>query len=273
MTRHREVHTWVLDSNVSQWFVLSALGIPETSRKDMAEDVTDLKDRYFKNWRTWPWRDTEIKGRFLFSSHRRLKQGKRPMKNGYRDLTLSQIRQICLEIGRIFKKFRPIIYVVAVDKARLARRPNPYPPEGIAYAFLEQRLALLVDEVYGDAEGVLMVADEQQSHEKMFRSGTMLNIRTKVTSGLPLQPNFDLILDRPVWINPDLHPLDREILQLSDVVCYSVSALLETWAVPSDTAHIWSEIRTCLALHWTSGEIPDGGVAIYPRPSAYPPGL
>src|SRR5207247_8897772 len=127
----------------------------------------------------------------------------------------------CEHPKRLYTKIRPTVYAVAVDKRALPRPPQPWDPVTIAYSFLQQRLAFLVDEVFGDAEGALMVADDQQSHEKLFRSGKMLATRLQITGGLPRQPNFDLVLDRPVWIDPDLHPLDREILQLSDIVCYS----------------------------------------------------
>jgi hypothetical protein len=273
LKRSRQGNRWVLAANVSQWFVLGAVGIAETSRRDLAEDIIEIKDKYFPGWTTNPWKDTEIKGRFLSNAHARRSGGKPPSKAGYRHLTLVQVTKLCEDLSRLFMKFRPTVYVVAVDKARLAKHASPYKPEGVAYAFLQQRLALVVDEVYGDAEGALMVADEQQSHEKMFRSGEMLAIRTQVTTGLPRQPNFDLILDRPVWINPDLHRFDREILQLSDIVCYSVGAMLGAWAVPTTVACLWKEISACLATHWTTGRVPDGGISIYPRPDRYPAGL
>src|SRR6266705_529787 len=221
MKRERVRNRWVLDPHVSQWFVLAAVGIAETSRNDLAANIVQIKDRYFSKWRDFPWKDSEIKGRYLHNAMTRLAARRRPSQNGYRTLTLSRAQRLCADLNRLFLKFRPIIYAVAVDKRALARRPQPWEPVAVAYSFLQQRLAFLVDEVFGDAEGALMVADDQQSHEKLFRSGKMLATRLQITGALPRQPNFDLVLDRPVWIDPNLHPLDREILQLPDVVCYA----------------------------------------------------
>lgn len=271
MKRFRRQNRWVLDPAVSQWFILGAVGIAETSRKDLAEDIMDVKDRYLPTWRQSPWKDSEVKGRFLHNAVTKLASGRLPSHTGFRNLSLRSARALCTDLSRLLLKFRPIIYAVAVDKASLARKRVPLEPEGIAYSFLQQRLALLVDEVFGDAEGALMVADEQQSHERLFRSGRMLEIRTQITSGLPVQPNFDLVLDRPVWIDPNLHPLDREILQLPDIVCYAISELVSSGATPSGAGHLWAEIRTCFATHFHTGAIADGGISIYPRPSRYPP--
>jgi hypothetical protein len=206
LKRARVANRWVLDPAVSEWYVLAAVGVAETSRKDLAEDIMDLKDRYLPAWRQFPWKDSELKGRYLHNAVTKLSTRRLPSQTGYRNLRLTAVRKLCEDLSKLFMKFRPTVYSIAIDKRALARRNNPWDPVGVAYAFLQQRLALLVDEVYGDAEGALMVADDQQSHEKLFRSGRMRAIRSQITAGLPRQPNFDLVLDRPVWIDPDLHP-------------------------------------------------------------------
>lgn len=267
--------SWVLSRGNEPFFILAACGIAETSRLDLAKQLTDIKDRFFPGWADGPWRDTEIKGRFLAQAHKRLKSGKPPLKPaGYRSLkTTSQVERLCDELARTFRKFRPIIYAVAVDKRSLVRHSTPMKPEGICYAFLTQRLALMVDAIYGDAEGALMVADQNHTHEKMFRSGEMLAIRTKLSSNLGKPPRFDLILDRPVWIDELLHPLDREILQLPDLVASAILELMRSDCSSSHPYHMWDDIRACFPTHWTSGLIPDGGLTIYPRPSPYPSGV
>jgi hypothetical protein len=270
LKRTRKSNRYYLDRSVSQWFILAGVGIPETSRTDLADNLMAIKDRFFPMWRKSAWKRSEIKGRYLNNAVRKLAAGKLPSHGAYRNLSGKQANALCAELARLFLKFRPIVYAVAIDKATQARKMNPHEPEGLAYAFLQQRLALLVDDVYGDAEGALMIADEQQSHEKLFRSGRMLELRTKITSGLPRQPNFDLVLDRPVWIESKLHPLDREILQLPDIVCYAVAALVKSGSKPSGKAQMWPEVKSCLAYHFTTGLIRDAGIAIYPRPSKYP---
>lgn len=271
MKRQRVGGRWVLDPSVSPWFILGAVGIKETMRKDLAEDIREIKTRYFPGWDQRSWKDTEIKGRHLHQAMTMTRVGRVPWERGYQHLDLRQVGSLCADLARLFRQFRPIVYVMAIDKVAHARvRGQLREPEAIAYAFLEQRLALLIDDVYGDAEGALMIADDQQSHERLFRTGRMLEVRTTITAGLPRQPNFDLVLDRPVWIDPMLHPLDREILQLPDIVCYSVATLLQRGSPPTSAAHMWKYIRPCLAYHFNTGEPKDAGLSIYPRPSPFP---
>jgi Protein of unknown function (DUF3800) len=266
----------VLKPGVSHWFVLAAVGISETSRIDLAEDIMYLKDKYFRGWKGRNWGDSEIKGSYLRAAHRRLSHGRRPAKpSGYNRLKKDRLDELCAHLAALFQKFRPVIYTVAVDKVTLMQRPKlkGRPPEGIAYVFLQQRLALLVDHVFGDAEGMLMVADEQVSHERLFRTGAMLRLRTELTRPLRVQPRYELILDRPIWIDPNLHPLDREILQLPDLVAHAAYTFVSSWATPSEPFHMWPEISACLAAHWATRRVADGGFAIYPRPKAYPKGI
>jgi hypothetical protein len=270
MKRSRVGSQWKLDPRIAQWFILTAVGVRETARKDLAEQIMAIKDRYFPSWRDKPWGDTEIKGRYLHRSVNARTKGKAPYDPGYKHLTAARLTNLCADLGRLFLKFRPIVYAVAIDKATNARKRAPRDPVCVAYAFLQQRLALLVDDIYGDAEGALMLADEQQSHEKLFRTGEVHATRGQITGRLPRQPNFDLVLDRPIWIDSKLHPLDRELLQLPDIVCYAIAELIETGAAPSGKAHMWPQIKTAFAYHFTTGEIPDAGISIYPRPSPYP---
>lgn len=60
MRRQRVGRRWVLDPAVSPWFILGAVGIKETMRKDLAEDITEIKVRYFPGWNQGLWKDTEI---------------------------------------------------------------------------------------------------------------------------------------------------------------------------------------------------------------------
>lgn len=144
----------------------------------------------------------------------------------------------------------------------------------MTYTYLQQRLSLLVEQVYGRT-GVLMIADEQTAHESLFRQGTVHKVRTHMTSRgrMSRPPNFNLILDKPIWIDPELNVLDREIIQLADIVAYSSARLVQTNSVPTDPWFIWPQIADCLSVHWTSGCIGKAGFTIYPEPIPYPPGL
>jgi hypothetical protein len=86
----------------------------------------------------------------------------------------------------------------------------------------------------------------------------------------PKKPNFDLVLDKPLWIDTDQSSWDREILQLADVVAYSVAECLKRGRAPEERCYLWRYIRAHLAVQWSTGGIEGGGVAIYPRPSSYP---
>lgn len=274
MRRRLGARTWQLAPGASPLFVLAAVGVHQASRSDVAQDITQIKDRVFPGWRTQPWGDTELKGSYLAQAQRRLDSGRIPLNPpGYRGMTGPNLANLRASLGSLFKKYRPVIYAIAVDKVAEVQRAVPRPAEGIAYAFLHQRLALLIDHVFGDDYGALVIADEQQTHERFFRSGRMLAMRTTMTSALPVQPNFELLLDRPMWINPDWHPLDREILQLPDLVAYAVSEAVRTGIAPLGQHLLWDDFASCFATHWGTGAVADAGLAIVPRPVAYPHGV
>ena len=68
----------------------------------------------------------------------------------------------------------------------------------------------------------------------------------------------------------DLSTWDREILQLADIVAYSVTECLVTGRPPQARSHLWAQIRHQLAIQWSTGAIEGGGLAIFPRPRKYP---
>lgn len=263
-----------LKPGVSEWFVLSAVGIPAHCRLTLAEQLRLVKDRAFEDWRDEQWCDTEVKGRHLRQAVLRLQKGKGPLRpEGYKTLDLKRAELLCSDLGWLLTKFRPVIYVVAIDKTALLEKGNGYSPIGIAYAYLQQRLALLVEQVLGPSEGVLIVADEQSGHESAFRSGTFHKTRRALSKGLAKQPNFDLLLDKPVWVNAHLSDSEREIIQLADLVAYSAGRACTTGSCPEEPHYLWSEISQCMALNWRTHKIPGGGFTIYPRPKSYPTGL
>jgi hypothetical protein len=271
---------WALKPGSSEWFVLSAVGIPETSRLDFARRIQEVKATHFpKDFPSGPWKNTEIKGRFLRMAGDRLQRGKYPLNPlGYRALSSTdKLERLCADLARLWPRFRPLVYVVAIDKKKLIQRTRNrrLHPLGIAYTYLQQRLSLLVAQVYGQTEGVLMIADEQSAHESFFRQGQVHKVRTHLTDRgrMTRPPDFNLILDKPIWINPDLNVMDREIIQLADITAYSAARLIQSNAVPAEPWFFWQQIAACLSVHWTSGCIEGGGLTIYPKPNPYPPGL
>src|SRR6266542_1942497 len=131
MKRRRIRNRWVLDPAVSQWFILAGVGIPETSRTDLADNLTAMKDKFFPGWRRAAWRESEIKGRYLNNAVRKLATGRLPSYGAYRNLTRRSANDLCSELARLFLKFRPIVYAIAIDKVAQAKKRNPHEPEGL----------------------------------------------------------------------------------------------------------------------------------------------
>lgn len=263
-----------LNPAYSDWFILSAVGIPSHSRLVLAEQLQSIKTHHFPGWHKRSWRESEIKGRDLKQAANRLASGKIALRpDCFRSLTKQGIHYLCNDLGSVFRKFRPIIYVVAVDKKAMLASEKDLPPVAVAYAYLQQRLALLVEHILGPSEGVLIIADEQSGHEKDFRAGRFHDVRKALAHGLTTQPKFDLLLDKPVWVNANLSKNDREILQLSDIVAFAAGETCLNGRTPDEFYCLWDEIVSCMAEHWRSRKITDGGFTIYPRPRKYPTGL
>lgn len=265
-----------LKRGVSEHFVLAAVGIRDTSRKPLAEALVQLKRRHFgATVGSEPWSASEIKGRHLFRVSRSVASGHvlaKPAAFARLD-TAKKVDALIKDIGRVLSMFRPLIFAVAVDKRAclLAEdtKRKVSPPLGAAYTYLSQRVALTMERLHA-GEGAILVADQQTQHEAFFRSGQMNDVRNRMTEKLWLQPQFSLVLDKPLWIDTALSTWDREILQLPDIVAYSVGELLKRGAAPAEACYLWERIRPNLALNWSSGTIESGGLAIYPKPAAYP---
>jgi hypothetical protein len=263
-----------LKQGVSEWFILSAVGIPSHSRLIVADQLIALKDHHFRGWQNRPWCDTEIKGRHLKQAAVRLDAGKPALRpEGFKKLDKHGAQSLCDDLGWMIRKYRPIIYVIAVNKQEMLDTGKNLPPVAVAYAYLQQRLALLVEHVLGPSEGVVIVADEQSGHERDFRAGRFHTVRKALANGLTTQPKFDLLLDKPVWVNAELSSVDREILQLADIVAFEAGETCLTGMTPTAHYCLWEHIATCLALNWRTHRVTGGGFTIYPRPGSYPKGL
>jgi hypothetical protein len=161
------------------------------------------------------------------------------------------------------------VFAVAVDKSRLLASPVPHHPLGVAYAYLHQRVALTLGQV-NEGEGALFVADQQTQHEEYFKSGQMNAVRDEMTEAVWTKPDFRRVLDKPLWVDTDLSTWDREIIQLADIVAYSVTECVTRGSAPQEPCYLWGPISGCFARNWRDGAIPGGGVAIYPRTKDFP---
>lgn len=263
-----------LKEGSSPYFVLSAVGVRDSSRRPLAEALFEIKQRHFGESATkLPWAETEIKGRYLQRASRSVAVGKTLRSPaGYAALdTTEKVSQFSNDIGLLFDKYRPLTFTVAVDKAQLLGkdRKRTVEPLGAAYAYLHQRIALSLEKLYA-GESAILIADQQAQHEKFFRSGQMNAARDRLSGGLVLKPNFDLVIDKPLWVDTDHSSWDRELIQLADVVAYTTTQCMIDKRAPAHRNYLWPQIRNTLALHWRTGKINAGGFAVYPKSSAFP---
>ena len=254
------------------WFILGALGIRDVHRQGLAQAIQEAKDEAFGIiWRRKPWENTEIKGRYLAAAKRRLDQGKPALNpSGYYSLTAYKLEGLLDTLFKIFRTFTPVLYAIGIDKEKhlaVQRRGDPYDPIAIAYAFLQQRLAALVEHTSQASEGALMLADEQSHHETLFRKGEVRAVRNGFQARWLGKPNVAVIIAKPVWIDKDEMVLDREIAQLTDFMLYAVSLGMigKAWT------HPWLEqLGPHFARHWGKGRrlgaVWNAGITIYPRP-------
>lgn len=254
-----------LKSDTSDWFVLSAVGIRDTTRRVLAEEVDRIKREHIRADAKSPWNDSELKGRRLAITWKNLRDGDdRP--GGYPIRTRGQLAALEKDAQLLFSRFRPITVTVAIDKRRLlALRPGE-PALGWAYAFLYRRIALLLERLY-PGEGGVLVADQQGEHEKAFELGELTRIRDELARVGRLHADYRLLLDRPLWIDSRLSTWDREIIQLADLVAFTTHEGVQHGF---ETQALWSAIYPTLALGWQDGE-PDGeGLVIFPKPAFWP---
>jgi len=258
----------------SDYFVLAAVGIPDTARQNAAEALMALRARHLKlpdGSMPPQWEGQEIKGRYLAQAARALLKGDQPARPVFRTAFKSTggATGLLHSLRNIFNRYRPTIFVVAIDKKRLAEEDRSIDPLGAAYAILHQRVAQTLDKVLA-GEAAIFVADQQVEHEAYFRDGRMNAARDAMAARLKGAPNFNRVLDKPLWIDSSLSEWDREIIQLADIVAYSTYELVKRNAAPAEDYYLWAAIEPWLARHWGSGKVAGGGLAVFPKPKRYP---
>lgn len=256
-----------LRAGASPFFVLGSIGVRDTSRRVLAEKIFEIKKRHFGEIaETGDWGETEIKGRHLRRVARSVAAGKTlESPAGYASIkTPSQVEALLKDLGLVFDTFRPIVFATAVDKIETVSTGRDLPPLGVTYAYLHQRVATTMEDLYA-GEAAMFVADQQAQHEKFFRSGGLRDTRAVLNAGLRREPNYDLVLDKPLWVDTDLSHWDREILQLADVVAYTVGECLLRDEIPTEANYLWPHIERCMARHHLSGSLLGAGLSLYPK--------
>jgi hypothetical protein len=56
--------------------------------------------------------------------------------------------------------------------------------------------------------------------------GGIHEIRSELENDLTRVPNYNLVLDKPLWVDTDLSVWDREIIQLADIAAFLVTKLI-----------------------------------------------
>ncbi|MBD8612032.1 DUF3800 domain-containing protein [Frigoribacterium sp. CFBP 13729] len=264
-----------LKKGASQYFILGSVGVHDTSRQALAERIFKIKEKHFGEVATseLPWGDSEIKGRHLRRLARSVASGNRLDKPAaYGGFTSEeQASSFFKDVGLLFDTFRPIVFATVVDKLEMVRTGRSLMPLGVAYAYLHQRVATTIEDFYsGDA--AMFVADQQTQHEKFFRSGGLRDARAVLDKSLQRKPIYDLVLDKPLWVDTELSHWDREILQLADIVAYSAGEYLTHGRAPAEPNYLWEQIRRCMALHQKSGRRLGAGFSMYPKSVRIPTG-
>ena len=258
----------VLKPGTPEYFVLAAVGVRDVSRRPMAEALIALKKKHFgadaldRDWST-----SEFKGSHLNHAMNHALEGRRMASpSAYRELdTLDKTLALINDLGLLFSRFKPTIFVQVIDKKRMLSRELEAEPLGVAYTYIHQRIARLVDQRYS-GESAMIVADEQKEHEKSFNTGAINRARETVSASWSYRPNFNLVLDKPLWIDPKLSSWDREIIQLADIVAFTAFRIMMDGAPPTAPQFLWKQIRDCLAVNVKTGEPMFEGFGIYPTP-------
>lgn len=261
------------DKSSSAYLVLAAVGIQDSARGPLARALLALKDKRLRlpDGSVAPqWEANEIKGRYLAQASRAVDKGDVPARAAFRSaFAVDQGKGLYAALRNLLNRYRPVVFVAVVDKARLLEAGNSVAPLGAAYAVLYQRVAQMLGNVF-DGENAVFVADQQLEHTRYFEDGNMIATREAMNALLHRGPEYNLVLDKPLWIDPRHSVWDREIIQLADIVAYSAYELAKTGKRPDAPHYLWDAIHPWFARHWGTGEVARAGLTIFPKPSRYP---
>jgi hypothetical protein len=253
----------------AQFFTLAGVGIRDSARKPLAEYLLRVKAEHLGAGPDAEWDATEIKGRYLLHVAKALRSGKKhAAPSGYSALADPAAMDALLHsLGLAMSVFRPLIMANVVDKQKMIARGIRTNPIGIAYSYLQRNIALTLEHQLS-GEAAVIVADQQTQHEALFKSGGIHEIRTELEKDLTRVPNYNLVLDKPLWVDTDLSMWDREILQLADIASFLVTKVIDEGEPPAELARLWQAMLPQFALHHKSGKVLGRGIAMYPPRSS-----
>ncbi|HLU63397.1 MAG TPA: DUF3800 domain-containing protein [Protaetiibacter sp.] len=258
-----------LARDTSDWFVLSAVGIRDTERRPIAEAIDALKSELLGSRPGRAWGDTELKGRRLAITRRRVEGAPADPDADYTAVADgTHLDEVEARVAGLFDRFRPVVFTVAVDKQRLFTERPGEPALGWAYAFLYRRIALELERDHPE-EGGILVADQQTEHEKAFRDRELTRIRDELAAQGRLKADYRLLLDRPLWIDSSLSTWDREIVQLADLVAFTTHEGVDRGFDSPAARRLWPAIRAVLDRD-ERGAYDGAGLVIFPKPDPWP---
>lgn len=253
--------------NRSPYFALAAVGIRDASRGKLAAAFEGFKSRFLEPGEKWE--ATEIKGAYLRAAVEPETRGGQHHPGAWAALRGgSQGKAMVQYLEGTILRFRPLIYVAVIDKAALRAQGNVVSPLGAAYALLYERVSQMLA-ASSDGETAMFIADQQGKHEMYFRDGHLSKARAAMAERLSKAPTYEKVLDKPLWIDTDLSVVDREVLQLADLVAYSATAVVERRSGFLPEAYLWPAIHDCLARNWHSGGVLQGGLVVHPKPDYF----
>jgi hypothetical protein len=254
----------------SRYFALAAVGIRDSSREAIAREIRTIRVKYFgAKVVEASWDETEIKARYIQASALGYAPGSKlgPPEAWAAVAQGSRLGNLTRDIEKVFAKFRPVVFAVVVDKHTLAAGESPV---AVAYAKLYREVALRVGNVYV-GESALLVADRQDEHQRLFASGDVHATRKRLAPKTGTKPDFNLLIDTPIWLDPTISTWDREIIQLADLVALAAREWASSGGPPSMATFMWRAITPCFALDWHETTATKSGLSIYPPPVKYPP--
>lgn len=262
-------HPGRLARDTSDWFVLSAVGIRDIERRPVAEALDALKSELLGSRPGRAWGDTELKGRRLAITRRRVEGSPADPDADYTAVADgTHLDELETRVAGLFERFRPVVFTVAIDKQRLFTERPGEPALGWAYAFLYRRIALELERDHPE-EGGILVADQQTEHEKAFRDRELTRIRDELAAQGRLKADYRLLLDRPLWIDSSLSTWDREIVQLADLVAFTTHEGVDRGFDSPAARRLWPAIRAVLDRD-ERGAYDGAGLVIFPKPDPWP---
>lgn len=249
----------------SHYFTLAGIGIRDSARTRLAERLISLKLKHFGAV-VGDWSASEIKGRYLRRAVGSVADNDSgALPSGWD--ALAEPRVLVDDLALLVRQFRPLVFTNIVDKRKMVTRGETLNPIGIAYSYLQRNIALTLEHQYA-GECAVILADQQNEHEQFFRSGGIHEIRAMLERDLTKSPRYELVLDKPLWVDTELSTWDREIIQLADIASYLVTRLFETGEPVAELQPLWDALLPQFALHPVSGRILGRGIAVYPARSS-----